>query len=232
MGVGLELAGNPSPGIPAPPGVPAAPQSLALTAEGGGAAQGLEAPERGLQLLGSALHAEPTDPPQPASRSLARAHQPTHNSLISTIFRESLTAAAASRHHRASQHACVAPPPNRSRPGRACASAPFRRRSLRQHAWGLTPPSPRPSLGTRSLHCGCVARWRAREAWRAPAYTRQAVGCTPARHPPSASVSQVAVQPAVSSEFSCRGPKRRCAHTGVEADDTNFWRLRFSSSVF
>lgn len=122
------------PGITGPPGAPAAPPTLALTAEGGDTAQGLEAPGRSQRRPRSALHAEPTDPPQPASRHLARAHRPTHNSLISTIFREPLTAASTSRHRRASQHACVARPPNRPSPDRACASAPFRRRLLRQRA--------------------------------------------------------------------------------------------------
>lgn len=157
--------------LPAPTEAPAAPLSQARTTEGGVSAQGLGAPVRGSWRPRGAPHTEPTDHPQLASRTLTLAHRPTHNSLISTIFREPPHSCRhrrrRRRHRRASQHARATRPPNGPSSGRACASAPFRRRPLRQSAWGLTPPSSRPTLGARGLHCGCAARWRARAVWAA-----------------------------------------------------------------
>lgn len=201
---GMNFRATPRRAHPAPTGAPAAPPSLGRATEGGVSAQGLGAPVRGSQRPGSAPHTEPTDPPQLASRSPTPAHRPTHNSLISTIFREPPhSCRRRRRHRRASQDACAARPPNGPSPGRAGASAPFRRGPLRQRAWGLAPPRPRPTLGARALHGGCAARWRARAAGSAPAHTRRAL-----RLPccPTSSRQPQYPKRLLSSEFSSPGP--------------------------
>lgn len=98
--------------------------------------------------------------PPPPPRSPVRAHQPTHNSLISTIFPE--PPHSCRRYHRRRRRryrpsrrlrgpASLPPPPTNHRG--ACAFTPFRRDSSRQRARGAgSSPAPRPTLGWRGLH--------------------------------------------------------------------------------
>lgn len=179
------------PAFPAPPGAPAAPPTLALTAEGGGAAQGLGGSRK-----------EPTAtrerPPRRAHRSSParipepRSSPPTHSQFLNQHH------LPGTPHSRRRQP----PPPGlatRKRSPASQSSEPRERLRVRAlpppaiasaRLGELTPPSPRPAHGARGLHCGCVAPWRAGEPWSAPAYSRRALGQHARRPPASVSLSR------------------------------------------
>lgn len=162
--------------------------------------------------------------PPPRSRNPARAHRPTHNSLISTIFPEPPHSCRRCRRYRRRRRyrpsrrlrgpASLPPHPNHCG---ACASTPFRRDSSRQRARGASSaPVPRSTLGSRSLHCGCAASWKACGFYCGCANWARARTSLRCHSSLQSSFLGSCVQPTVSGEFSSQFPGSRILVTSAK----------------